>query len=623
MPRPRLLTTGRQPPGDMLGCGIPVHRERPGPQPAHRSSPESESPTLRAKTQTLVNQALLACRGYLLTAVGFSLFINLLMFVSPLYMLQVYDRVLTSRSNVTLLMITLVAMGLLVVYALLEMSRTQLLVRTGIKFDSLLSGNLFRTIFRGHLRNPGGAYSQALRDMDTLREFLTGSGIIVFCDAPWVPVYIAVCFIFHPYLGLLALVGAILIFALALSNELATKNLLKKGSVLSVAANSYATSSLRNAEVIHAMGMLESIHQRWEDRHHQTLACQARASDSAGLILASSKFVRIGLQVGVLGMGAYLAVENIISPGMMIAASIIMGKALAPVEMAVSQWKGFIAARSAYERLQEIFVNLPPEPERMPLPNPKGILGVESITVVPPGGRRPVLGNVSFALQPGEAVGIIGPSGAGKSSLARAVVGVWPIASGAVRLDGADLRHWDADRLGPHIGYLPQDVELFAGTVAENIARFGEVDPEAVVMAAQKAGVHEMILQLPNGYDSPIGEGGQALSGGQRQRVALARALYGNPVLLVLDEPNASLDAEGEQALTQALFNAKNSGCTIVVVSHRTALLSIVDKLLVLSAGILQMFGPRDAVLERLQNPAPAQPPPPPGPAAQVTPIRR
>ncbi len=544
-----------------------------------------------------LKRAINACRGNMLAVLVFSFFLNLLVFVGPLYMLQVYDRVLTSRSSVTLLVITGLAVFLLAVYAALEVIRSRLLVRTGVVFDDLLSGQVLQRAFRGYVRAPGAAYSQAPRDVDALREFVTGASILAFCDAPWVPVFIAVCFMMHFWIGVVALVGAVIIFVLALLNEVATRKPLKEASAVSVSANQYVSSSLRNAETVQAMGMADAILRRYSDLHLTTLALQALASDRAGLIMGSFKAVRMMLQVAILGVGAYLVILGQLSPGLMIAASIIMGRALAPVEGAVGQWKQFVAARAAYARLKQLLVSVPPISDRMSLPAPKGDVSVERLIAAPPGAQVATLKGVSFNVHAGEVIAVIGASGAGKSSLARALVGVWQPSAGTVRLDGAELSHWIPEELGPHIGYLPQEVELFAGTIAENIARFGEVQATKVVEAAKIAGAHEMILKLPDGYSTRVGEGGRSLSGGQRQRVALARALYGDPRLIVLDEPNSSLDQEGEKALSEAIQQAKAAGRTVIVISHRMSLLSIVDRVLVLVDGSVAAYDRPDVVL--------------------------
>ena len=555
-----------------------------------------------SKRPSFLADASKAIRPGLATVIVFSFFVNLLAFVGPLYMLQVYDRVLGSRNIGTLVALTIIAGFLLMVYAALEKIRSSILVRLGLLFADKAKSPLFDTVLRGTIVQPGTNQAQALRDLDTIREFLTGTGLIAFCDAPWVPVFVAGCFIMHPWFGYVAGVGALLIFALALANELLTRNQLKDASRSSVLAHSYAAATFRNADVLYAMGMLKGLRDRWSDRHSEGLQLQAGASDRAGFLVAFSKFVRAFLQVAILGVGAYLTVNQETSAGAMVAASIIMGRALAPVEIAVGQWKTFLAARSAYERISNLVKMLPEEGEKIALRPPQGLISVENILVIPPGGKEPVIREVSFALQPGEVLGIIGPNAAGKSSLARALVGVWRPAVGQVRIDGSELAHWNRDQLGPYIGYLPQDIELFSGTLAENISRFGEHDEEKLFAAAEMAGVHELVQGLPDGYNTQVGEGGLALSGGQRQRIGLARALYGKPPLVILDEPNASLDSEGEAALMEAIQELKRARSTVVVITHKTAMLAAVDKLLVLAAGRVSAFGGRLEVLSRLMG---------------------
>ncbi|GJE43439.1 type I secretion system permease/ATPase [Methylobacterium soli] len=562
---------------------------------------------------SILKDGIKATRPVFVTAIVFSFFINLLMFVSPLYMLQVYDRVLGSRNETTLVGITVIAAFALVVYALLEMLRSRLLVRGGILFDEKIAGPIFGAVHRGNLRNPEGGHAVALRDVDAVREFLTGSGLLAFCDAPWTPIFLLACFILHPWFGWMAIAGGLMIFALTILNEVVTKRELAAASQASNAAGQYAQATFRNGEVLQAMGMLGALRTLWGRRHAEVLTLQALASDRAGLIVASTKFVRMFLQTLILGVGAYLAIHREISPGSMIAASIIIGRALAPVELLVANWKGFTAVRSSYGRLVRLIEIAGPEPERMNLPRPKGQIDAENLVVTAPGKQQAILRGVSFRLTPGTIVGVVGPSAAGKSSLARAVTGVWPIVGGSLRIDGSDLSHWDPQVLGRHIGYLPQDVELFAGTVAQNIARFEEIDEEAVISVAQKAGCHELIQSLPEGYNTQIGNGGQALSGGQRQRIALARAMYGNPSFIVLDEPNASLDAAGEEALMQAVQELKRLGTTIMIVTHKVNILTAVDTVLVMNSGTVQAYGPREEILGRVAGPRVV-----PNPAAAV-----
>ena len=401
----------------------------------------------------------------------------------------------------------------------------------------------------------------------------------------------------HPWLGIIALIGALVIFALAITNELATRGVLKEASGASVEANTYVSAAIRNAETVHALGMSGAMQDRWGRAHRKVLGLQARGSDRAGSIMGAFKTVRMSLQIAILGVGAYLVIQGELTPGSMIAASILMGRALAPVEAAVGQWKQFIGARSAWNRVQSILRTVPVDNPSMSLPVPLGAISLEGVVMVPPGSRSPSIKGVTLSIEPGEVVAIVGPSGAGKSSLARAIVGVWPLAQGKVRIDGSDIVHWNSEDLGRHMGYVPQEVELFVGSVAENIARFGEIVPDEVIRAAKMGGAHEMIQRLPDGYNTMIGDSGRTLSGGERQRIALARALHGSPALIVLDEPNASLDTEGEAALAEAIQAARTAGSTVIVISHRTALLSHVDKVAVIVDGTLRRFGEPDQVL--------------------------
>lgn len=554
-------------------------------------------------TVSPIRQALGTCKGAVSATATFSFFANLLLFVSPLYMLQVYDRVLASRSESTLVMLTLVAAFLLAILGVMEAVRSRVLVRAGARLDMQLSPRAFKGVFENTIKAPGSGSGQVLRDLDNVRDFATGPGLIVFCDAPWAPLFIAMAFLLHPILGFVTLGGAIIIFALAVVNEMTTRKILKDSMAVGASAGAFADASLRNAEVLHAMGMMKGIARRWQMRHDTALALQTQAADRAGTLLAVSKFVRLFLQSAILGVGAWLALHDAVSAGAIIAASIIMGRALAPIEMAVGHWKSFVGARGAYGRLNELLIATDTGPERMELPRPKGAISAERIFVVPPGSRSAVLKGVSFKLEAGEVLGVVGPSAAGKSTLARVLVGVWPAGAGVVRLDGADLAVWPRDQVGPALGYLPQDVELFDGTVAENISRFGDMDAAKVVEAAMRAGVHDIVLTLADGYDTRIGDGGSKLSGGQRQRIALARALYDDPAMVVLDEPNSNLDTAGEQALVEAVLGLKSRKATTVVVTHRLSILASVDKILVLNNGEVELFGTRDEVLSRLARP--------------------
>lgn len=535
----------------------------------------------------------------------FSFFISLLMLVAPLYMLQIYDRVLTSGSMATLVFLTLAAAGLILTSALLELFRSRILVRLSGHLDRQLRDPVFNGLLHFGLRHQGSGLSQPLRDLDTVRSFLSSTSLVYLFDAPWVVVFLGVIFLMHWVLGTFATVGALILFGIAWATELTTRKRLAEASRNHLKAFNFAESSFRNAEVIEAMGMLSGLRKRWSEGNGKALHLQAKVSDQAANLRSTAKFIRPVLQVGILGTGAALVLAQEITAGMMIAASIIMGRALAPVEGAIGQWRSFANALSAYSRLQQFMSSLPEDGERLPLPPPKGAVSVENVVAVPPGLRKPVLKGVSLKIGPGDALGIIGPSAAGKSSLARLLVGVWRPAAGSVRLDGANVCDWDHELLGVHLGYLPQDVELFQGTIAENIARFREPDPEAVVRAARLAGVHDLILHLEKGYDTQIGEGGVGLSGGQRQRIGLARALYGDPALVVLDEPNSNLDNDGENALWQALQKLRERGATVVVIAHRASMLAHVNKLLVLKDGMADAFGPKEEVLPKLTRAVP------------------
>ncbi len=537
-------------------------------------------------------------RAILGSVILFSAAINALMFVGPLYMLQVYDRVLQSRSETTLLLLTGLAVSMLAVYAILEWVRSRVLVRAGLRFDNVLSGPLFSRVVGASLAQPGAKSEFALSDIDRLREFLTGSGLIALCDLPWMPIFLAVCFVFHPYIGWLATGGAAIIFTLTILNEFATKKTLNQASSSSQSAQHFANTTLQNVEVIRALGMERTLRSRWAAMHRTTLELQATASDRAGVLVSASKFFRMVLQTFILGLGAYLVLENAITPGVMIAASIMMGRALSPVDQVVGQWKQFVGARQAYGRLRDLFNRIPNEEERTRLPRPQGEFAAEQIVVGPPGARTPIISGVTFALQAGETMALVGPSGAGKSTLVRALVGVWTPMQGAVRLDGSELQHWNRDELGDYVGYLPQTVELFAGTIAENIARFKPVDSDEVILAARRAGVHEVIQNLPDGYETQIGISGRQLSGGQRQRIGLARALFGDPAVIILDEPNANLDMEGEEALLRALKDLRERQRTVIFVSHKIGLLSLSDKSLILADGRMRAFGPTREVLQ-------------------------
>ena len=550
--------------------------------------------------QNELAQVIVSFKSAFKTVGIFSAIINLMMLIPSLYMLQVYDRVLSSRNEMTLLMITTMIVVAFVIMGALEFVRSFVLIRIASQLDMKLNKRVYTAAFEQNLKRAGGNAGQALQDLTSVRQFLSGNALFAFFDAPWFPIYLVIIFLIHPYLGIFALCGTFIHMSLAIWNEKATKKPLAEASSMAVSANNLATNNLRNAEVIEAMGMLPNFTKRWYSLHTRFLNLQAEASEKAGMISATTKFVRVTLQSLILGFAALLVLDGKITSGMMIVCSILMGRVLNPVEQLIGVWRGWSSTKSAYNRLNDLLSANPLRAVGMPLPKPIGKVSVEALTALPPGANKPALSNLSFAIVPGDVLGVVGPSGAGKSTLARVLVGIWPSAAGKVRLDGADIFQWNKAELGPSMGYLPQDIELFGGTVSENIARFGDVDAEKVVQAAKRAGVHEMILYLPHGYDTPMGDGGAGLSGGQKQRIGLARAMYDDPAFIVLDEPNSNLDEIGEQALIAAIQDLRVRGKTIVMITHRASTLAATNKLLVLKDGVAQMFGPTLEVLEKL-----------------------
>ena len=544
-------------------------------------------------------------KPFFLYAGLFSLAINVLLLVPPLYMLQVFDRVLASRSGETLVVLTVAAVVAVLGMALLDIVRARLLAAAGAALDRRLGPRVLDGLLAQTARLSGASYLNGVRDVKTLRSFLGGTGLMTLFDAPWLPFFLVVVFLFHPLLGAVALAGAAAMVLLAVLNERLTREPFERAQLQARRAGRFIDANVRNAEVVSVLGMLPAVRQRWVRLNDAALAEQARAGRRSSLLSGATKLVRQAIQLGMLAAGAYLVIAQHVSAGVMIAATILLGRALAPLETLVAGWRGLVEARSAWRRLGELLLDAETGEPRIELPAPAGRVGVERATFA--FNDKPVLRSVSFQLEPGDALGLIGPSAAGKSTLARLVLGLWQPVSGVVRLDGADVAAWPRERLGPHIGYLPQDVELFGGTVAENIARLGEPDAAQVIRAAQRAHVHELILRLPNGYDTVIGErgtqisgeGGQALSPGQRQRIALARALYGNPRLVVLDEPNANLDQEGDEALVRCLQGLKQDGVTVVVIAHRPSLLQGMDKMLVLRQGAVERFGVRAEIMQR------------------------
>jgi ATP-binding cassette, subfamily C, type I secretion system permease/ATPase len=537
-------------------------------------------------------------RPYFLYAGLFSLAINLLLLVPPLYMLQVFDRVITSNSQETLIALTAAALIALGLMAFLDVLRARLLAAAGIALDRMLGPRVLEGVLN---RLSGAEFANGLKDVNTLRSFLVGNGVLAIFDAPWLPLFLLIIFLFHPLLGVLALAGAISMCLLAFLNERFARRPLERVQAEGRRAGRFIDMSSRNTEVISALGMLPAVTRRWARLNDAVLREQVQAAAISGRYSGITKFARQLIQTGMLAAGAYLVVEQHVSSGVMIAATILLGRALAPVEMLVASWRSLVDARSAWLRLDELLTKNPPAEPGTDLPVPAGKLDVEGVVFRIK--DQAIIRGASFRLAAGESLGMIGPSASGKSTLARLLVGVWKPAGGVVRLDGADVATWPREKLGPHIGYLPQDVELFTGTVAENIARLGEADHAGVILAAQRAHVHDLVLRLPKGYDSEIGEGGQTLSPGQRQRIALARALYGNPRLVVLDEPNANLDHEGEQALLRTLHGLQADGVTVVIIAHRPSLLGGVDKILVLRDGAVEAFGPRNEILSRVTRP--------------------
>ncbi len=559
--------------------------------------------SLAKRSRSDLEAALTRCKDAFIWAAIFSMVINILQLVPTIYMLQLYDRVVPTGNHSTLLMLTLIMLVLFLTLGALEWVRSQLLVRVSSRLETLLNERLFQVSYKQALYSGGQrASSQALDDLTALRQFMTGNGLFAFFDVPWIPIYIGVMFIFHPLYGWAAIATAIILIIIAFVQEKVTVKVLGEANAIALVGRNLVNKNLRNAEVIESMGMLQAIQARWLEASRHVLILQAIASSRAGLISGLSKTIRLSSQSLILALGAYLVIENEITGGLMLAGSILLGRALAPIDMMIGTWKGFIGARAQYHRLNEMLDQIPVDPEKMSLPPPEGCFQFESAVVIPPGAKVAILKGISLTISKGDVVGIVGPSGAGKSTFARALLGIWPTANGKIRLDGAEVFAWNRHEIGPYMGYLPQDIELFEGTVSENIARLGEVDSEKVVAAAKMADVHSLILKLPQGYDTHIGANGGNLSGGQRQRIGLARALYDDPVIVVLDEPNSNLDEQGEFALGQAIQLLKQNNTTVIVITHRNNVLAHVDKLLVLNEGLLSVYGPKDQVIEHLQQ---------------------
>lgn len=543
-------------------------------------------------------------KPYFARALLFSIVASLLVLAPTLYMLEVYDRVVNSRSHMTLGMLTVLVLWAYVVMEVLEWARGTIMREAGLKFENRLAPRLFDAIFEANLKRMPGGTVQPMNDLRTLREFLGSPVLMAVMEAPTALVFLLIVFMINPSLGWMALAGAVIVTALAWLNERSTLGPLKEANKKAVNAQQYVDGTLRNAEVIESMGMLKDIHRRWLIKQREFLNLQALASDRGAGYQSVSKYTQLVLNSGMLGMGVFLQINGHFqgSGGLMIVASTLGGRILAPLVQVVTMWRSVASAQESWTRMEAFLAAVPAPSPGMPLPAPRGMLMVEGVMAVAPGGNVPIIRNVAFALPPGEMLAVVGPSAAGKTTLARLLIGLWPTAGGKVRLDGVDIFSWNKTELGPHIGYLPQGVELFEGTLAENIARFGDLDMHKVEAAARAVGLHELITALPKGYDTPIGRDGGRLSGGQRQRVALARAIYGDPVFVVLDEPNSSLDEAGDAALAQAITQLKSRGTTFVVMTHRTSVLAVADKMLVLRDGVQQAFGPRDDVLAALNK---------------------
>ena len=554
----------------------------------------------------------------------FSMVANLLMLAPTMYMLQVFDRVMSSRSELTLMVMSLITLFLFVVMAFAEWMRSRVLVHAGLRLDGMLSTRVFNASFEARLSQTGASVVRAFTDLIQIRQFLTGNGIIAFFDIPWAPIYLAVLFFLHPVLGYAALCFAAVQGALAWFGHRHTVAPSEAASKATSESGTYLQSKLRNAEALESMGMVHNLRPHWARRHAYALDLHGKAQAITHRISAWSKFIRYSQQSLALGIGALLVIDGQLSPGGMIAANVLMGRALAPIDMLVGTWRSFIGARSAFERLEDLLRTHPERDAALSRVAPKGDVAVRNLVATAPGRQQPILKGVSTAVSAGTVTVVLGPSGSGKSTLARCLMGIWPGASGEVLLDSLPIDGWNRMELGPYLGYLPQDIELFEGSIAENIARFGQVDAEKVIAAARSAGLHEMILRFPKGYDTPIGEAGNLLSGGQRQRVGLARAMYGDPVMVVLDEPNANLDDVGEAALVRAVRELKSKGCTVFLITHRPGILAVADRLLVLLDGAVVADGPRDAVLDALRAghaAAAAQSSPPAAPSGGLQPV--
>lgn len=565
--------------------------------------------TSTSSIKNTISAVLKPARTAIFMIVIFSFFVNLLMLTGPLFMLQIYDRVLTSGSIPTLVALGILVVMLYALYGFLEYIRGRILMRVGKMLEEDLQNSVFHAITFHALAGTPKIRTQPARDLSTVRQFLSGPAPFSFLDLPWTPVYLFVIFLLHYILGVASLIAVAILAVFAIINNLLTKTHVENHQQAANWAATISEETRRNVEIATVLGMVERLRSRWTQVTGQALDAQTKASDRGGLVTAMSKSMRLVFQSGILGLGAYLAVQQEISPGTMIAASIIMARALAPVEQVVAQWQGFLNFKRSWKNLDQVLSATPPLPEKMSLPTPKVHVKAQNLMAFVPGAEKAIISGINFDLPPGSGLGILGPTGAGKSTLAKAIIGVWPHTKGELRFDAATLDQWDRDELGKYIGYLPQDVELFNGTIGENISRFDvDADPKEILKAAQAANVHELILKFTDGYNTVVKEGGTNISGGQRQRIGLARALYGEPALIVLDEPNASLDAEGEVALINSIAHTRKRGGTVIVVAHRPSAIAALDSLMVLKDGIQIAAGPKEEVLKKvLAKPSDAQ----------------
>jgi ATP-binding cassette subfamily C protein EexD len=535
----------------------------------------------------------------------YSFFLNILMLSSTIYMLAVYDIVMPSKSLDTLFVVTLVILIFFVGMALLEYVRSRIMIHVSNKLDAALNKRIFDATFDMAAKYPGKAGSAPMRDFNTIKQFLTGPAVFAFFDAPWFPIYIAIMFVFDSVYGFYGLGATVIIILLTVMNEKATKKGLEHSNSVYQKSMEHFSNTVRNVEVVEAMGMRRPLFKKWMEKHFEFIQTHTEASGVASMYTNASKTFRMMASSLMYGVGALLAINGDISPGMIIAGAVLLGRALAPISQLVATWKYFSSARISYRKLNELLLEFEEHGQKLTLPNPEGRIAFENVVVIPPLGQKPVLKGINMLIEPGESVGVIGPSAAGKSTIAKTAVGVWHPANGHIRIDGADIHQYNRDELGQHIGYLPQDIELFEGTIAQNIARFREEDPQKIIEAAKLSGTHDLILNLPHGYETKVGPGGASLSGGQKQRIGLARAVYGLPRIVVLDEPNSNLDDAGEYALMMAMRILKQRGSTLLYITHRKNLLALADKIAVVRDGMIQMYGPKEQVIAALSGNAP------------------